>query len=194
MKQKQTNFAMETTRNIMPWPVQILIQEFAKPIGLRLDWRSGAPHAEPLNTYTENVDRLYKQPKYMTPSLRQQFSKSVIAMKVSHKNTNKWYRQWFQNRKGQWRGNCRRKKRALPSSQRKFVPVLREPKKETMKIDGIFSSLRDERYNIYRGEREIQSTLTRFYSLHTFVLPWSLAVFMLMHFLMIRKQGISGPL
>ena len=24
--------------------------------------------------------------------------------------------------------------------------------------------------------------------------PWSLAVFMLMHFLMIRKQGISGPL
>jgi len=25
-------------------------------------------------------------------------------------------------------------------------------------------------------------------------LPWSLAVFMLMHFLMIRKQGISGPL
>ena len=160
MKQKQTNFAMETTRNIMPWPVQILIQEFAKPIGLRLDWRSGAPHAEPLNTYTENVDRLYKQPKYMTPSLRQQFSKSVISMKVSHKNTNKWYRQWFQNRKGQWRGNCRRKKRALPSSQRKFVPVLREPKKETMKIDEIFSRLRGERENIYRGERE---NIYRFY-------------------------------
>ncbi len=44
------------------------------------------------------------------------------------------------------------------------------------------------------GESVGQSTLTRFYSLHTFVLPWSLAVFMLMHFLMIRKQGISGPL
>ena len=42
------------------------------------------------------------------------------------------------------------------------------------------------------GESVGQSTLTRFYSLHTFVLPWSLAVFMLMHFLMIRKQGISG--
>ena len=39
-----------------------------------------------------------------------------------------------------------------------------------------------------------QSTLTRFYSLHTFVLPLVTAVFMLMHFLMIRKQGISGPL
>jgi cytochrome b6 len=26
------------------------------------------------------------------------------------------------------------------------------------------------------------------------VMPWLLAVFMLMHFLMIRKQGISGPL
>jgi len=39
-----------------------------------------------------------------------------------------------------------------------------------------------------------QGTLTRFYSLHTFVLPWLIAVFMLLHFLMIRKQGISGPL
>lgn len=39
-----------------------------------------------------------------------------------------------------------------------------------------------------------QATLTRFYSLHTFVLPWLIAVFMLAHFLMIRKQGISGPL
>ena len=34
----------------------------------------------------------------------------------------------------------------------------------------------------------------RFYSLHTFVLPLLTAVFMLMHFSMIRKQGISGPL
>jgi cytochrome b6 len=44
------------------------------------------------------------------------------------------------------------------------------------------------------GEAVGQSTLTRFYSLHTFVLPWSIVVFMLLHFLMIRKQGISGPL
>ncbi|KAL5568807.1 hypothetical protein UlMin_025382 [Ulmus minor] len=39
-----------------------------------------------------------------------------------------------------------------------------------------------------------QSTLTRFYSLHTFALPLLTVVFMLMHFLIIRKQGISGPL
>jgi cytochrome b6 len=39
-----------------------------------------------------------------------------------------------------------------------------------------------------------QPTLTRFYSLHTFVLPLLVAVVMLAHFLMIRKQGISGPL
>ncbi|KAL8042381.1 hypothetical protein ABFX02_09G046800 [Erythranthe guttata] len=39
-----------------------------------------------------------------------------------------------------------------------------------------------------------QSTLTRFYSLHTFVLPLRTAVFMLMHFLMIREQRIYGPL
>lgn len=39
-----------------------------------------------------------------------------------------------------------------------------------------------------------QATLTRFYSLHTFVLPLVTAAFMLGHFLMIRKQGISGPL
>jgi len=39
-----------------------------------------------------------------------------------------------------------------------------------------------------------QATLTRFYSLHTFVLPLLAATFMLAHFLMIRKQGISGPL
>ena len=39
-----------------------------------------------------------------------------------------------------------------------------------------------------------QSTLTRFYSSHTFVLPVVAVVLMLTHFVMIRKQGISGPL
>jgi cytochrome b6 len=48
---------------------------------------------------------------------------------------------------------------------------------------------------LFRGSASVgQSTLTRFYSLHTFVLPLLTAVFMLMHFPMIRKQGISGPL
>nr|UNJ16371.1 cytochrome b6 [Boldiaceae sp.] len=39
-----------------------------------------------------------------------------------------------------------------------------------------------------------QGTLTRFYSIHTLLLPLLTIVVMLMHFLMIRKQGISGPL
>ncbi|KAI3833671.1 hypothetical protein MKW92_021240 [Papaver armeniacum] len=48
---------------------------------------------------------------------------------------------------------------------------------------------------LLRGSASVgQSTLTRFYSLHTFVLPLLTAVLMLMHFPMIRKQGISGPL
>ncbi|KAH7388154.1 hypothetical protein KP509_16G061200, partial [Ceratopteris richardii] len=48
---------------------------------------------------------------------------------------------------------------------------------------------------LLRGSVSVgQSTLTRFYSLHTFVLPLLTTVFMLMHFSMICKQGISGPL
>ncbi len=53
----------------------------------------------------------------------------------------------------------------------------------------------DQIVELMRGSPSVgQATLTRFYSLHTFVLPWFIAVFMLIHFLMIRKQGISGPL
>ena len=53
----------------------------------------------------------------------------------------------------------------------------------------------DQMVELLRGDVSVgQATLTRFYSLHTFVLPWLIAVFMLLHFLMIRKQGISGPL
>jgi len=48
---------------------------------------------------------------------------------------------------------------------------------------------------LLRGSTGVgQATLTRFYSLHTFVLPLLAAALMLSHFLMIRKQGISGPL
>ena len=48
---------------------------------------------------------------------------------------------------------------------------------------------------LLRGSVSVgQSTLTRFYSAHTFVLPIAAAVLMVTHFLMIRKQGISGPL
>ncbi|KAM0941022.1 putative cytochrome b/b6, di-heme cytochrome, transmembrane, cytochrome b6, PetB [Dioscorea sansibarensis] len=48
---------------------------------------------------------------------------------------------------------------------------------------------------LLRGSTSVGlSTLTHFYSLHTLVLPLLTTVFMLMHFLMIHKQGISGPL
>jgi cytochrome b6 len=53
----------------------------------------------------------------------------------------------------------------------------------------------DQMVELLRGSASVgQATLTRFYSIHTFVLPWLMAVFMLLHFLLIRKQGISGPL
>jgi len=39
-----------------------------------------------------------------------------------------------------------------------------------------------------------QSTLTRFYSIHTFVFPNLALVLLIIHFSMLRKQGISGPL
>ena len=37
-------------------------------------------------------------------------------------------------------------------------------------------------------------TLSRFYSAHIMLLPASIAVLLFMHFWMVRKQGISGPL
>lgn len=53
----------------------------------------------------------------------------------------------------------------------------------------------DQMVELLRGGASVgQATLTRFYTIHTFVLPWLMAVFMLLHFLLIRKQGISGPL
>jgi len=39
-----------------------------------------------------------------------------------------------------------------------------------------------------------QATLTRLYSLHTFLLPVLTLALLLIHFAMLRKQGISGPL
>lgn len=38
-----------------------------------------------------------------------------------------------------------------------------------------------------------QSTLTRLYSIHTFVLPLATLILVIIHFSMLRKQGISGP-
>jgi quinol-cytochrome oxidoreductase complex cytochrome b subunit len=46
-----------------------------------------------------------------------------------------------------------------------------------------------------RGGTDIgQSTLTRFFALHVVILPAVLGFLLVFHFLMIRRQGISGPL
>ncbi len=37
-------------------------------------------------------------------------------------------------------------------------------------------------------------TLTRFFAIHVFFLPAALLALMAAHFIMIRRQGISGPL
>lgn len=49
-------------------------------------------------------------------------------------------------------------------------------------------------YLIMGGEKLGQATLTRFFSAHIMILPALLVVFVVAHFWMIRKQGISGPL
>ena len=49
--------------------------------------------------------------------------------------------------------------------------------------------------NTFRGNLTVkQNTLSLFYMIHTFVLPSISLVLLLFHFLLIRKQGISGPL
>ena len=48
---------------------------------------------------------------------------------------------------------------------------------------------------LIRGGTDVtQATLTRFFAVHVLILPASIAAFLIAHFLMIRKQGISGPL
>jgi cytochrome b6 len=47
----------------------------------------------------------------------------------------------------------------------------------------------------FRGTFSVnQSSLTRLYSIHTFVLPLVSLILVIIHFSMLRKQGISGPL
>ena len=48
---------------------------------------------------------------------------------------------------------------------------------------------------LVRGGQSIgQTTLTRFFAVHIVILPLIIGFFLLGHFFMIRKQGISGPL
>jgi cytochrome b6 len=63
-------------------------------------------------------------------------------------------------------------------------------------VPSVFGGLLgDALVRVLRGGRGVGSTtLTRYYQAHTFILPLAVSVTMLVHFLMIRKQGISGPL
>lgn len=50
------------------------------------------------------------------------------------------------------------------------------------------------KYFIRGGPELSQLTLSRFYTLHVIILPAATAVLLFLHFGMLRKQGISGPL
>jgi len=53
----------------------------------------------------------------------------------------------------------------------------------------------DYAMRIMRGGSDLGAlTLTRFYTLHVLFLPLGTVIFMIAHFVMIRKQGISTPL
>lgn len=48
---------------------------------------------------------------------------------------------------------------------------------------------------LLRGGNDVtEVTLNRFYAIHVIVLPWVTAILMAVHFLIVRRQGISGPL
>lgn len=48
---------------------------------------------------------------------------------------------------------------------------------------------------LLRGSQNVTGdTLTRFYSVHVLILPWITALFLAVHFAMIKRQGIAKPL
>ena len=62
-------------------------------------------------------------------------------------------------------------------------------------LDEIVAPIGQSLVYILAGSSTVgQSTLTRFYQAHTFVLPLLTLMLLLIHFSMLRKQGISGPL
>jgi cytochrome b6 len=62
-------------------------------------------------------------------------------------------------------------------------------------ILGIIPGIGSWLLGLLRGGMEITGlTLTRFYGIHMLVLPVLVVVFLAFHFVIIRRQGISGPL
>jgi len=62
-------------------------------------------------------------------------------------------------------------------------------------VIGTVPMVGDYAMRIMRGGSDLGAlTLTRFYTLHVLFLPLGTVIFMIAHFVMIRKQGISTPL
>ncbi len=62
-------------------------------------------------------------------------------------------------------------------------------------VIGTVPAVGDYAMRIMRGGSDLGAlTLTRFYTLHVLFLPLGTVIFMIAHFVMIRKQGISTPL
>jgi menaquinol-cytochrome c reductase cytochrome b subunit len=62
-------------------------------------------------------------------------------------------------------------------------------------IMGTVPVVGDYTLRLMRGGSDLGAlTLTRFYTLHVLFLPLVTVIFLLAHFVMIRKQGISSPL
>ncbi len=48
---------------------------------------------------------------------------------------------------------------------------------------------------LLRGSENVTGdTLTRFYTIHVMILPWFTAIFLALHFSMVKRQGIADPL
>jgi quinol-cytochrome oxidoreductase complex cytochrome b subunit len=62
-------------------------------------------------------------------------------------------------------------------------------------ILGVVPLVGEQLLGLLRGGAEISAlTLTRFYGIHMLVLPVLAFIFLAVHFVIIRRQGISGPL
>ena len=62
-------------------------------------------------------------------------------------------------------------------------------------LDNLMPGIGNTVVSILRGGFNVnQYTLTRLYSIHTFILPLGTLSMVLVHFSTIRKQGVSGPL
>jgi len=62
-------------------------------------------------------------------------------------------------------------------------------------IVGVVPLVGEALLKLLRGGLEISGlTLTRFYGIHMLVLPMLVFIFLAVHFVIIRRQGISGPL